>query len=435
MRIISVAPTRVQADSRTLKIAISLARFGYESVIVEGGLSHLPHLKSVQLISMDSLPRPSQGRHEDSRSGVKESLLEALPQRRSLLESTRRILAQVLPSVVKRLAWCLFRAGYAIWKQLSISLILPLRFVPRGSLYYLHAPYQFPGVFLRALIHRAPIIYDAHDFYSGIDEGRGNWTPIRRAVGRFHDAVEAVCVRRAAAVVTVSQSVAELIQKTYEREAAVVRNCHDHRLDRHVSAGIRETLNLGDRDFLVVAVGQAKPGAAVGEAVEALRELPENVHLAFLGRGFESRLTSCAAAEGDRLHIVQPVGPDEVVPFIRSASAAVVLYYPRSPNYAGCLPNGFFQSVAAGLPILYPELKEILALAEEYGLGIPIDPRSPASIVSGVAALLEDRSRYRELCENVRRASDALSWEHEEHRLARIVREVQRTREERRTRM
>ena len=35
----------------------------------------------------------------------------------------------------------------------------------------------------------------------------------------------------------------------------------------------------------------------------------------------------------------------------------------------------FFQPIAAGLPVLYPELPEIRRIAEQYELGVPIDPQ------------------------------------------------------------
>jgi glycosyltransferase involved in cell wall biosynthesis len=118
---------------------------------------------------------------------------------------------------------------------------------------------------------------------------------------------------------------------------------------------------------------------------------------------------------------VPPVSPDEVVPFIRSADAALVLYYARSPNYEHCLPNGFFQSVGANLPVLYPELPELRRLATEYGFGLPIDPRDPNSIRDAVCALLRDRTLRESLRQRSASAAQALSWEREERALCELV--------------
>jgi hypothetical protein len=93
-------------------------------------------------------------------------------------------------------------------------------------------------------------------------------------------------------------------------------------------------------------------------------------------------------------------------------------------NYEYCLPNGFFQAVAAELPLLYPELTEISAIAKRYDLGIPIHPEEPASIRLAVKELLEKpaaRCRFRE---NAKAAKPALSWEQEEKILEILILKV-----------
>ena len=79
-----------------------------------------------------------------------------------------------------------------------------------------------------------------------------------------------------------------------------------------------------------------------------------------------------------------------------------------------CLPNGFFQSFSAGLPLLYPELPEIKRLAEQYGLGLPIDPKSPESIRAAIMSMLQDGKSLAKYKENSLAARLALSWEQEE---------------------
>jgi glycosyltransferase involved in cell wall biosynthesis len=109
------------------------------------------------------------------------------------------------------------------------------------------------------------------------------------------------------------------------------------------------------------------------------------------------------------------------VPFIRAANAALILYYPMSENYKNCLPNGFFQSLAAGLPLLYPELPEIKKISESYELGLAINPRSTDSIRKAVDTLMENNELYLKFKENLRRAGKELSWENEEEKLEKLI--------------
>ena len=75
--------------------------------------------------------------------------------------------------------------------------------------------------------------------------------------------------------------------------------------------------------------------------------------IAFIGRGYETAIAALPQSLlGSRLHIGHSFPPDAIVPAIRSADVGLVLYEPRSTNYRYALPNGFFQAVAAGLPLV-----------------------------------------------------------------------------------
>jgi glycosyltransferase involved in cell wall biosynthesis len=204
----------------------------------------------------------------------------------------------------------------------------------------------------------------------------------------------------------------------------VIRNSHDTRIDTRPERGLRETLGLGDDAFLIVTVGNDKPGAATAQAIRALRELPDRVHMAFVGSGYEPHAEEIRALGlGDRVHLLPPVAPTEVVPFMASADAAAVLYHALTTDYLYSLPNRFFSAVAAGLPLLYPQqLPELSGLVERYEMGVGIDPRDPASVAEGIAGLIGDGGAVAErLRANVARASEELSWKADEGRLAAVV--------------
>ena len=182
---------------------------------------------------------------------------------------------------------------------------------------------------------------------------------------------------------------------------------------------------MGSDDFLIVTVGQAKKGQAIKEALEAMRKLPDNVHLAFLGKNTAQHVPLIRELGLEkRVHPIPPVMPFEVVPFIQSADASLIIYYARSPNYENCLPNGLFQSIAAELPLLYPELPEINKIAKYYDLGIPINPLDPESIRSGVIQLMSDRELNSKFRKNLRIAKEELSWEREEVILRELIARV-----------
>jgi glycosyltransferase involved in cell wall biosynthesis len=160
----------------------------------------------------------------------------------------------------------------------------------------------------------------------------------------------------------------------------------------------------------------------VREALLALRELPETVHLAFVGRNHDrNRGLVRELGVGDRAHLLAPVPPTEVVRFIAGADASPILYRAQSASYESALPNGFFHAVAAGLPILYPPLPEIRALCVEHGMGAEIRPEEPGSIAAGVRSLLDDPARAGEYRARAEAAREVLNWEHEERLVADLL--------------
>jgi glycosyltransferase involved in cell wall biosynthesis len=267
--------------------------------------------------------------------------------------------------------------------------------------------------------HGAPFVYDAHDAY--FDWDSHNWYP--RAFDLYLRVLERRCVRAAAGFVTVSDGVAALLERRYGRRPEVVRNLHDLRIDESGGPDVREAAGVGDDGFLLVLVGNEKPGDAIGETLSALTELPDRVQLAFLGRGYEKHDELIRELElTERVHIVDPVAPTQVTDAIRGADAGLVLYRGDEKNYLHALPNRFFHSVAAGLPVIYPPLPEISALADRHGLGLAIDPADPDSIAGAIRVLSEDPEESARYRANAERAREVLNWEQEEQRLREVVR-------------
>jgi hypothetical protein len=385
-RIVSLTPLAVQRDSRSFKQAASVARFGYESVLLEGEPSD---------VDRDALP--------------------------FVLRTAK--LARVWPWagwLGLKLRGAAFRMSAAavdvlvvLWRALPGT--APR--LPKAALYYLHSPMHYPAVRFRGRWRR-PFIYDAHDFYSGF---LGDTPAARLTLW-----LERRCVREAAEVVTVSDGCADLMEDRFGRRPKVIRNMHDPRMDESVNRGLRATLDLEPDAFLLVMVGNAKPGTAVDQALEAMSRLPVHVHLAFVGGGWDrwrARVEELELAR--RVHLCPPVSPTAVAPFIASANAGVVLYFPASPSHLHALPNGFFISVAAGLPLLYPaQLPDLRELADKHELGLPIDPLHATSLVSAVSELLGDRTRLTRFRERVKQAGGVLNWEVEERRLKAAIEEA-----------
>jgi len=250
-------------------------------------------------------------------------------------------------------------------------------------------------------------IYDASDFYLSLWDSATEFEI--RKVMPFHHKIEQQCMEEALVVTTCCEGVASLIKEEFGRQAKVVRNCQDKRCDVPVKQTIKKMLGLTDKDFLVVSVGAAKPGAAIGQALTAFNELPDNVHLAFVGKGHRDY-----GLLG--VHSIGAVPANAVTPFISDADCSIILYFNYSDGYRYVQPASLFHAIDAKLPVLYPPLPNILSITNQYSIGMMIDPLDPDSIANGIREMVAVKSFF-----NLDKAAKELSWEQEEIKLKSIL--------------
>jgi glycosyltransferase involved in cell wall biosynthesis len=417
--IVTLTPLAVEKDSRTFKQASSLARYGFNSVVVECSCSDLQ--KNDLLFSLSS---PECVKNDDclKKTNTKRTMFQRiLSMPRKALKLTRKTIQMIVKSnkvttyLYAQLSLLLF-----IYNYLKDNYTVSKR-IPRADLYYLHSPYHFPAVWFLSLRYKAPFIYDAHDFYPhSVD--LDSLSKLRRKQINFYTWIEKKCVKNAAAVVTVSDGVAKLISNYFSCNPIVINNSHDSRLDQRPEKTIREVLCLNNDDFIIIAVGNAKPQLAIENAIESMKQLPAKCHLVFVGNNYDEYMHLIDDKRSkQRIHFIPPVKPFEIVPFIKDANTALVLYHPLSVNDKNALPNKFFQSVAALLPVLYPTLPEILKVTSKYQIGLPIEPLSPDSISDGVLSIMQKDESNELYIQNLQKASQEFCWEVEEKHLVKLV--------------
>jgi glycosyltransferase involved in cell wall biosynthesis len=396
--IVAVSPIPLDRDSRTLKQTHSLAAIGYRSLVVAAG-------RLTEVSAGGEIPF------------TQEALFSAPSVTEHRMDRLRRANAP----------WLLHAGLFVGWLGVYgiRSILRPLWSLPHADLYILHECSTYPAVALRARLARARFIYDAHDFYSAIEPDARQAVFDRRFVAPFIRMLERRAMGRAAAVVTVSDGLAGCLSQAYGRPAFVIRNAHDARLDRQQVPGLRERFGLAGSELVLVTVGNAKRGQALAQAIAALARLPASVHWVFVGGGYET-LLPLAQSQGvaSRVHLTGRLRPDEIVPTLRDADAAVVLYYAYSDNYSHALPNGFFQAIAAGLPQIVPPLPDMRHIALEYGFGVEANPLDPSSLVAAIGGFVDNPDLRASLAKAAGVAYSNLHWSVEEARFLDVVRSI-----------
>lgn len=401
---VSITPVSASKDSRSLKIAATLTRIGFRSVLFEGQKSSIPpELPGVTVLSVKRSVQMND-HHVQTQKATWPATLRA--------HATSKEATWVAAAVAF--------VGYLGYFVVHYF-IGGLRKIPRASLYYLHEYSYFPAVWIKTQLYGAILIYDAHDFYTEIEPERERTRFMRLlyAFGRF---VETSCIRRADGFATVSPGLADLYERKYGRRPLVLQNAHDSRLDTAVFPSLRHRIGVQQNTPTIVIVGQAKRGQVFSGVLGALKQVPE-VHAVFVGNGYPAMIGDEVGRRGinDRTHFIEGVRAQQVVPLIREANASLMIYYSRSKNYISALPNGFFQSIAAGLPLFYGGLPELERVCDEFQCGARIDPSNTESVSNALRHVVGLTPTLLELRRSSERAAVSLSWKNEERKLADLV--------------
>jgi glycosyltransferase involved in cell wall biosynthesis len=241
-------------------------------------------------------------------------------------------------------------------------------------------------------------VYDAHEYVPGLSQYGGRTA---RVIEGWAD-LESEFIRDADRVITVSPAIAVALQKKYQlasRPAVVLNIPTMDAPGREPVRPLREVCGLGPDVPLLTYSGGMTRARGVHTAIEAMAELSD-AHLALVcvphnDTWFVRKLRQQvdAAGLGGRVHFLNPVGPGQVVDFLRGVDVALIpaLSY---PSHEMSLPNKLFEYLHAGVPIVSTELESIRVFLEENGVGLTHPAEDPPALVAAVRAVLADHDRY-----------------------------------------
>jgi glycosyltransferase involved in cell wall biosynthesis len=274
-----------------------------------------------------------------------------------------------------------------------------------------------PG-WLGARLTGARLVYDSHEYAAGVPYRERSWA-------LFVTMLERLVIRRCAAVITVSDGIADRLRQAHglRERPVVVRNIPDPRAyDGSFRApDLRAELGVPKGAQLVVHLGAAARDRGCETLVRALADVP-GAHLLFLGAddaGYVSSLSAAVgeAGVGDRVHFRGSVPVAHVPGYVGQADLGVSLLEDTCDNHRLALPNKVFEYVAAGVPVVasdLPELRRTFGGVAGIELAAPADARSVAAAIVRAAA----RGRPEE------RLGDRFSWSTDAARLLELYRSL-----------
>lgn len=337
-RVAVLAYTEIARDSRVIRTCDALAEAGFEVTAVGFGARVSPAWGFVALPQMGSLRA----------------------QRLALLGTQAP--ANLVPALAPRLHF--LRAHHRAARAALIAL--------KPDVIHANDWTALPAAVATARATGARVVYDSHEFAAEEHADNLRWRLVAQASAR---ATEARLIGAAAATITVSDGIADALQRAHRLPArpAVVRNAPGF-----------EDVALSDAAWprRLLFHGVLKPGRGVESAIAATAALPDHV-LTLRGDGgadYLAFLREKAQAAGGRVRFEPAVAPGDVV---RAAAASQIGLF-CAPLDTGhnrfAMPNKFFEYAMAGLATLAARGSELGALVERLGCGALADDASPQAL-------------------------------------------------------
>lgn len=263
------------------------------------------------------------------------------------------------------------------------------------------------GLLFKAL-RGARIVYDSHEFWP--EKTPKQAISVRKVSGPV--LIERFALRHVDEMLVVSDGIRDQYTAFYPKLPAVriVRN-----VPNHPNQPPSDSCDQGERVLMMVGAISPHRGLEVG--IRAINLLPKRFCLRIVGTNNDPRylasLEEIASANGvaDRVRFEDPREPAELPAYLSATGfASLVLIEDASASYAHTLPNKFFESIAAGLPVVVTPLAELKSAIDDLGCGIVASEATPTGVAE---AVLEAEASAPGLRLGVERAQERYSWTRE----------------------
>lgn len=275
--------------------------------------------------------------------------------------------------------------------------------------------------FLVSRLKSKPIVYDSHEFYTGVPELQS-----RPAIQKVWKSIEKFIFPKLKYVITVNQSIAKLYTDLYGNSLAVVRN-----------VPFRKTLPLVTKKEMGLPEGKKiilMQGAGINidrgaeEIIEALRILSSpDILFLIVGSGDVIPLLKKMVEEykmADKVFFTGKVPMDQLVKYTILADVGLTMDKDTNVNYRYSLPNKLFDYIQCGVPVLTSNLVEIRNIIEEYKVGEVINNMDPLYLSKTISDLLNNESKLVEYKKNALKAAEELCWEKEKIKFEQVISNV-----------
>lgn len=275
--------------------------------------------------------------------------------------------------------------------------------------------------YLVSRLKSKPLVYDSHEFYTGVPELVG-----RPAVQKIWTGIEKFIFPKLKYVITVNSSIAKLYTHLYGNEIAIVRNVPFKKVLPEVT---KKEMNLPEGKKIILMQGAGiNVDRGAEEIIEALRNLSsENFIFLIVGSGDVIFILKEMVAKykmEDKVIFTGKVPMDQLIRYTVLADVGITMDKDTNVNYRYSLPNKLFDYIQCGIPVLASDLVEIRAIVEKYEIGEIVSNLEPSYLSKKMADFLNNESKLAGYKKNALKAAEELCWEKEKIKFEQLIANV-----------
>jgi glycosyltransferase involved in cell wall biosynthesis len=367
-RIVFTVTNDLSYDQRMQRICTSLARSGYDILLI--------------------------GRRTNNTIGLKQEIYKQ-----------------------KRLR-CFFNRFFLFYAEYNMRLFFYLLFLKMDAICAIDLDTIMPCYFV-SMLRGKKRVYDAHELFTEMKE-----VITRPVVKTIWMTIEKFAVPKFRFGYTVSDSIANEFKKRYAVSYYVIRNMPLKR-NNEMKENAGAVSQQGKSEKIILYQGAVNEARGLENLVDAMQYV--NAFLLVYGDGnifknlekliFEKKLQH-------KISLEEKVIPEILQTITSKAYAGINLVEPAGLNQVYSLANKFFDYIHAGIPQITMNFPEYKKINDEFEIAVLADTVEVKEITNAINLLLNNPVLYDKLKSNCSAASNALNWQQEEKQLITFYKKV-----------
>lgn len=310
----------------------------------------------------------------------------------------------------------IFKKGFLFYKFFNIRLFFYLLTHKFDLLVSNDLDTLLPN-YLCSLIKRLPLIYDTHEYFTGVPEIQNR--PIVKGIWKT---IESFIFPKLKTIITVSNSIAQKYFADYGIMPVTVMNCSQP--SEHIIPISREELGIKTEDLIAVLQGTGINIERGGEELVQAVLMTDKITLLVIGSGSSLANMQILARGSEKIKFVSTLPWEKMMQYTRMADVGISLDKDTNINHRFSLPNKLFDYISAGIAVVVSDLPEVKKVTMDYGCGIVIREVNPEMISVTLDHLVHNKELLEKYKMNSSKASQSLNWKYESIKIRKIYEDV-----------